>query len=367
MHHDKTPILPKNRTPKKGGLGNNGRYVDQRHATGLVRTYDPKASLQMYHCKWSAFDPLVTLAKSSKTGLSSYKGLMTCSKVWLCPLCSARISWMRANEVNALLSWARKKGYGIQMLTLTTRHGLGDDLAGQLEAMKQAKRRFQQRREWRALKQEIVGSVTATEESHGGNGWHTHFHIVVITKIPVDLAALLPVWLTCLAAFGLSGNKHALQVQDASAVKEYLTKFGAAEELTLGHSKQGREGGRSPWQLLRDSRGGDQRATALWIEYAKAFKGRRQLVWSNGLKKLAGVKEQTDDQAAKDAENETFEALREWDVWAWSNSRSRRGSMIDAANVDHETEGARMLAIAKAEVGPSDRQNDRAEKFDVLE
>ena len=39
---------------------------------------------------------------------------------------------------------------------------------------------------------------------------------------------------------------------------------------------------------------------ASFCQYAKTFKGRRQLVWSRGLKDLAGIEERSDERLAED-------------------------------------------------------------------
>ena len=107
-----------------------------------------------------------------------------------CPCCGRRISETRRGELNALLGWARERGLIPIMVTLTARHGIRDRLADQLEAMKVAKRRLRQRREWRSLKGRIAGTVTATEVTHGQNGWHTHFHEILLMDAPDEGEAL---------------------------------------------------------------------------------------------------------------------------------------------------------------------------------
>ena len=81
----------------------------------------------------------------------------------------------------------------------------------------------------------------------------------------------------------------------------YVAKWGAAEELTLTAKKEARsKTGRSPFQLLADyAERDDKQAGALFAEYAQTFKGLRQLVWSDGLKKLAGVDAMTDEEVAE--------------------------------------------------------------------
>ena len=166
---------------------------------------------------------------------------------------------------------------------------------------------MRQRREWRAIKDQIVGTITATEVTHGAAaGWHTHFHEIAFIAAESEAEALAlfagvdRVWVACLRGLGLDGIEgRAFQVQGASAAGEYVGKWGAAEELALQNKKKGRRAGRTPWQLLADSRE-DWAAAGLWKEFAAAFKGTRQLVWSPGLREAVGLNEVSDAAAAQD-------------------------------------------------------------------
>ena len=242
------------------------------------------------------------------------------------------------------------------MATLTARHGADTNLAGFLEAMRNAKRRLHQRQEYRSLP--LVGSVTALEVTHGGrNGAHAHFHVLMILEADhlaafKKIKALGPVWLVSLNAYGLSGGKAAFDVQDASHAGAYVSKWGAASEMALGHAKIAVAGSRSPWQLLADAALGDERAGRLWQEYAAAFAGRRQLTWSKGLKLRFGIGEVSDEQAAEDAKAAEKEAsetviLRTFTATEWALVKSRKCAILRAAE--------RGGSIERAMHGPTDR------------
>lgn len=279
------------------------RYRHQRHAaklmTGKGRVGQCRHSVVS---KSAGVDVVLSNYRDTVGNFAHYEGLQTCGSVWLCPCCGARISETRRGELNQLLSWARGEGHKVKMITLTARHGRDDDLAELLDAMKVAKQRFGQHRKYRKIKKSMMGSVTATEVTCGcQHGWHPHFHMIVITDEEIDLEELRGVWLASLRGAGLDGAGAAFQVQNAEAAGRYITKWGAAEELTMTNEKKGK-GGRTPAQLLAAScDDGDRQAGMLWAEYAKAFHGRRQLVWSRGLKAMAGI-DQVDDKEA--AENE---------------------------------------------------------------
>lgn len=336
------------------------RFKLQRHAAKLA----PAESVA--GCKWrlqrqDGQTPRVGVMLSPD-GRAFYAGLQTCGSPWLCPVCSAKISEIRRGEMNHGLGVARALGLIPVMITLTHRHDRADALDEQLRAMKKAKQRLRQRREWRALKPRIAGTITATEVTHGESGWHTHFHEIALVQADSEEEAVAlfeplgRVWLTCLGGFGLNGAlPHAWQVQGAARVGDYVAKWGAAEELAMSRHKQGKKGGRNPWQLLTASAEGDAVAGALWQEYARAFKGARQLVWSPGLRAAFGLDAAADGDAAEAEEPAQALALFSRDDWvrhdpAKLGIRYRRGRVLNAA----EERGAAGVAEVAVENGDED-------------
>lgn len=333
----------KDRQQNKANAENRSvRFRHQRHAAGLL---GGKARVGL--CRWSVVskaagvDMVASSYADNRGDRVHFEGLQTCGSVWACPCCGARISETRRDEMNELLAWARAQGYQVMMLTLTARHGRDDDLAELLDRMKDAKRRWAQHRSYRQIKGQMVGTVTATEVTGGGaHGWHPHFHMIAILNGDVDLTPLRDAWLASLRGAGLDGAGAAFQAQGADAAGNYIAKWGAAEELTLSQRKKGRgRTGRTPAQLLAASCDeADRQAGHLWAEYATVFHGRRQLVWSRGLKALAGVGEVDDQEAAQDQQQdgqiETARANIPHRVWrddVAARRADRRAELLDRA------------------------------------
>jgi hypothetical protein len=316
-------------------------------------------------CKW-AFqrDASHVGVMKNADGRAFFNGLQSCGSVWVCPVCSGKISEIRRSELNAALAWARDAGHVPVMLTLTHRHGAGDDLRHQLKTLKAAKQRLRQRKEWRKLKPFMVGTITATEVTHGSAGWHTHFHEIIIfragrnpdpkkdeSRAVAALSKLAPVWVACLRGQGLDGiEKRAFQVQGAAQTGEYMAKWGAAEELALAGKKAGRRAGRTPWQILKmaNPQDADCESSALFSEYAYAFRGTRQLLWSPGLKALVGLDEVADADAAEtEAEPEMVARVSrpEWNGTPGKvGAKYRRGRVLTAAETDGAAGVARIVA-----------------------
>ncbi|MFL0816173.1 hypothetical protein, partial [Vibrio parahaemolyticus] len=91
--------------------------------------------------------------------------------------------------------------------------------------------------------------------------------------------------------------------KDGSYASEYVSKWGIEDEMTKANAKTTKRKGLTPWGLLQASLLGDdddyptEKANALFLVYANAFSGQRQLYWSNGLRKALHIsKEQTDEE-----------------------------------------------------------------------
>jgi len=79
-----------------------------------------------------------------------------------------------------------------------------------------------------------------------------------------------------------------------------MAKWDLSHEVAAGAAKEGKDKGQTPSQLLRRGYEGDKRASRLWGEYERAMRGKSVLRFSPGLRKMAGVPDMTDKQAAED-------------------------------------------------------------------
>jgi hypothetical protein len=103
-------------------------------------------------------------------------------------------------------------------------------------------------------------------------------------------------------------RKHGVDIKSHAYTMDYITKYGkgADYEMTHGHTKNGKDGGETPFDLLRAyTENGDQEAGRLFREFVEVFtKGkRRQLFWSPGLKKHFGIGEKSDEQIAAEQDD----------------------------------------------------------------
>lgn len=245
--------------------------------------------------------------------VGAFGGLQHCGSVWQCPVCSAKITERRRQELGRGVEGWQGLGGVVLMVTYTLRHHLADDLRVTLQGLLKARKRMLSGRWAKSFTERfgVVGRIRALEVTHGQNGWHPHVHELVFVRCGVDREAFLQElraqWSAQVLKAGLKDvNSHGVDVRFADlSVADYVSKFGRdrtwgpEHELTKSATKLGKQGNRGPIGLLSDYFAGDAHAGMLWRQYASVFKGSRQLVWSDGLRQLLGLgQEQSDAEIA---------------------------------------------------------------------
>lgn len=260
--------------------------------------------------RWRVPGQVVQVCKDVERGKAFYNGLQVCASVWSCPVCASKISERRRIEMAAATAVAKAKGLRVWLMTLTVPHGLSDPLAVTMERLTRAMRYFGTGRPAATWRKGIglVGTVRALEVTHGANGWHPHFHVLMFLDHDIDpvearnAGSLL--WQKAAVRAGLPAPHlvHGFDLQDGSWAQRYVTKWGLESEMTKGHLKAARgRNGTSVWGLLaKVLEEDDDQAKALFVEFSQVFKGQRQLWWSHGLKALLAVEEKTDEEVANE-------------------------------------------------------------------
>jgi hypothetical protein len=196
-----------------------------------------------------------------------------------------------------------------------------------------------------------VGSIKSLEVTYGDNGWHPHMHELVMLDYELSksaqnglLSALRLKWDGALGKRGYGASwEHGVDLRATDEdVSEYVAKFGHVpvklnwsieHELTKSPVKRGKIGGRSPAQMLSDYGMGDIQAGRLWREYAEVFKGKKQLVWSKGLRGVLGMGAEVDDATVAKSLPDGVEILASISPIEWKAivKGDFRGELLDNA------------------------------------
>ena len=257
-------------------------------------------------CRWKVPTQSVQVLHSAEHGKAFYAGLQVCASVWLCPVCAPKISERRRIELRGAMDEAERQGLSVMLMTLTVPHGLGDDLDGMLDRMMKAYADTSSNRAGKTARKAVglCGTVRVLEVTHGRNGWHPHFHVLLFLDggmRPDEVKSILaPAWQNACEKRGLPrpSDEHGVDVRGGHDAAAYVSKWGLEHEMTKGHLKASRSAkGATPWSLLAEYQETRcKRSAALWMAYAGAFKGRRQLCWSKGLRERLAVVEMDDEE-----------------------------------------------------------------------
>jgi len=300
-------------------------------------------------CHYGIPDRDVEIWKGAGDGSTHYRNVQTCKDVWVCAVCSSRITERRAREIEDALSGSE---FQTCMVTYTMRHSLADSLPDTICVLQKAIREFKSGRWYQDLKEQwgIVGTIKSLEVPRSfKNGWHPHIHELLVLRLKTVLSdqqtahlekLMTERWLKMLKKHGGSANmENGLNVT-ANAKDQYIAKFKKepakkfwtlAREVSKGAAKRvSKAGSLTPFQILELSEHDDQ-MKALFLEYAKAMKGKNQLVWSSGLRALLQLEtdESDDDEIGKDDELVTAIPYDHW------------------LAVVHQKQRAQLLKIAK--------------------
>lgn len=282
-------------------------------------------------------EPVVHLVRRAVEGsaawAASLNGVQSCGSVWACPVCAERIQAQRQSELVQAFAAADAEGLRCAFVTLTVRHDRTQPLAAVWGAVSGAWRAtVSGSRQWRHDRDDfgVAGYIRLVEVTHGGNGWHVHLHSLVFfaddrgqgfSRAAEALGARMAArWRAALdrTAFlpSIERGSDARLLVSTERLAAYFTKGlydvktpeSAAFDATSSASKRSRGKNRTPFGILAglaDPAGGmtpvrRSRDWALWHEWERVSKGKRQLVWSPGLRArlLPDVADQADDALA---------------------------------------------------------------------
>lgn len=189
----------------------------------------------------------------------------------------------------------------------------------------------------------MVGWVRRVEATLGMKGWHLHIHALLFYRDGSKLDALSDAiwtgWLRRLRSHGLDAlQEHGIVLQELELeqareqISGYLNKAtyeqtsgSAARELAGQIGKAGRNGNRTPFDVLADLvRLGLSSDLAIWREWERASKGRRTLTGSKGLREELVVDvERTDEEIAADNDGDQVD-VAVLDRVTWGEIVARR-------------------------------------------
>jgi len=279
-------------------------------------------------CHWLPINYLIEIWKNKNNDLAHYRQIFTCGSVWHCPVCAQKVTAVRRVELQEAIGKAKAKGWGVYFVTYTIGHKEYHPVKTVLQQLQETIRKVKSGRFWQLIKSRygLQGSIIALEVTFSKqNGTHAHKHEILFTdrqlsneEISQFKQDLLDRYmLQVVKVGGYAERAHAVDFKHGDDyLAEYIAKYGhdpkvkrydgISREITSWHTKGRSNNGDhfTAFQLLDLLSDGDEWARDMFQEYAGAFKGRKQLTWSNGLKAKLGItqEEQSDEDIAADAD-----------------------------------------------------------------
>lgn len=300
---------------------------------------------------------------------ASFMGTQTCGNVHLCPMCSARIRSVRADQADDwVIAW-KAAGHGVALLTLTMRHFKRQKLGSLRKRERHGLVAIQHDAwlkaigskaspEWRRrMKREgVLGYYRVWECTFGESGPHPHWHALLFLDRPWDAdqaaafqKAVGERWSRAVVAAGgyKPGNRGARvdireESQTGGAVGRYLFKDQAgkasiASEITRGDAKTAKLSGRMPFEVAAGAADGVADDVDLWREFERATYGLRLHYLSHGMRArldaLVATDDREDQEIAEDEGERTPVAVIPAEVWKAHviPHRGRRLELLHAA------------------------------------
>ncbi|KAA1174611.1 protein rep [Photorhabdus heterorhabditis] len=320
-------------------------------------------------CHRVTVTPTAQILKSEERKKAFFGGVAQCGSVWTCPICAAKINERKAAEMRIAFNQAPALAVRPHLVTFTAPHDAGDSIEELTMKIREALAAFWRERQVAKWKKSrgVVGNIRSFEVRYGRNGWHPHFHLIIFShnSLLEDTAILLEKWQACCVRVGLSmPNEYGLDIQDGSKAGEYICKFGsdgeilntksgspvnwdAADEMTKGNTKKGKQGSLSPWDLLRGISEAEndeerQRLRILFLFYARAMKGVSQVKWSRGLRQFFELEPEKSDEEIVSEVDDSAKLLCHitLDEWRYLVKSCNRATVLELA----ENGGSRAVA-----------------------
>jgi hypothetical protein len=287
----------------------------------------------------------VEIWRNKEARKAHYRNLMCCGSVWVCPVCAAKISEHRKQDIAFILANAPNRDLSPILVTYTMRHSSRDTLQQTLNDLVDAYKAVTSGRAWQDIRERhgVFGYIRALEMTHGRNGWHPHLHVLTLVHGTPDHMAteLRQRWIDKLAALGRSaiGSVGCDVRLSNDAIADYIAKWGRdpsdpaktkskywsmEAEVAKASSKAAGGGNLNPFQLLDEIAVANILGLAptveksLFEEYARVTKGRRQLEYSRSpsLIREFGVRDRSDEEIM-DTHDSNAVLLASLDVEQW--------------------------------------------------
>jgi hypothetical protein len=233
--------------------------------------------------------------------------LQKCASAWLCPVCLIKLNKHKLEWLKQTLEHHSKERKKMSFNTLTIQHKRYSRLEDTMDQLQSIYRAVYKNRKLQSLKKEHqIEWLYTMEITYGANGWHPHFHFVVVSKADnssitefnnlfkslykkeIEKRGLLYNEGVTIDIKGISNDKD---------IADYMTKQNAVYEITSNQNKISYKASKNYLELVSDYIDNGVDHTKILLEYSDATHRKRQHQASRNfapkhLKKMSNKTEQ---------------------------------------------------------------------------
>jgi hypothetical protein len=247
---------------------------------------------------------------------------------------------------------------------MTIAQGTGDDARVMFRDVMETLMAFTRGGRWNELRQQwgIAGYVMGVEVLHGPQGWHPYVHALLLTRVPAEACAANR---ATLATHWRRAVRKGFRAMFASGVEDTVTIAPcdvptfidriAFFDPSESQCQLTRPGYRRPWEIASASlEGSDPKDAELWRGWQIATCGRKQLIWSDGTRRILGRTEMTDEECLAESESPSDQLVARFSAAEWYVLYKHNDALLEAAERggrDAVLELARSIAREACERG----------------
>jgi hypothetical protein len=238
--------------------------------------------------------------------------LQKCGMVWLCPVCLIKLNKHKLEWLKQTLEHYSKERRKMSFNTLTIQHKRYSRLGDTMEQLQSIYRAVYKNRKLQSLKkQHQIEWIYTMEITYGRNGWHPHFHFVLVSKADnssikeynelfkslykkeIEKRGLLYNEGVTIDIKGISNDKH---------ISNYMTKQNAVYEITSNQNKTSYKASKNYLELVADYIDNGVDHTKILLEYSDATHRKRQHQTSRGFvpKDIKKMQNKTEQEILRD-------------------------------------------------------------------
>ena len=235
-----------------------------------------------------------------------------CGMVWLCPVCLIKLNKHKLEWLKQTLEHHSKERRKMSFNTLTIQHKRYHRLDETMAKLKSIYKSVSENHRLKAIRKEHkIEYIYTFEITYGGNGWHPHFHFVVVSKADnssvkeynqlfkslykkqIEKRGLLYKEGVTIDIKGISNDKD---------ISNYMTKQNAVYEITSNQNKTSYKASKNYLELVSDYIDNGVDHTNILLEYSDATHRKRQHQTSRGFvpKDIKKMQNKTDQEILRD-------------------------------------------------------------------